>query len=236
MEVWRDIKGYEGQYQVSNLGRVRSLDRVVNNKHIKGQLITQHNKQNTTYKRVKLYKHSKRDTYSVHRLVAEAFIPNPNNYPEINHKDCKPDNNKVSNLEWCTREYNYNYDDRVKKGSISNMKAIGIRDVKTNVVLEFESFTDCNEFLTGNRSNTSIVNEMIKDNSVYNSYEIYFYIQRTKKPKYTDREYRVACYYLNHSREETEDKYRIYKPNEINKIFKKVFNMSRPKYKNKIKN
>lgn len=111
-EVWKDIKNYEGCYQVSNLGRVRSLTRKVKTfngvRTSKGQLLKPL-KTNTGYYRVDLKQNQKDKYMSIHRLVAEAFIPNPNNYPIINHKDNNPQNNCVDNLEWCTQSYNVKY-------------------------------------------------------------------------------------------------------------------------------
>ena len=112
-QIWKDIPGYEGLYQVSNTGRVRSL-----NYNRTGE--TKVLKQGTNkggYKRVNLYKDGKFKIYFVHRLVALVFIPNPNNYPVINHKDENPKNNTVWNLEWCTQEYNINYGNCRKKMS-----------------------------------------------------------------------------------------------------------------------
>lgn len=112
MEVWKDIKGYENLYQVSSKGRVRSLDRYVNNKgkldFRKGKILTTSNRKNG-YLSVSLSKDGVITTHSVHRLVATAFIPNPNNSPMINHRDENPSNNRVENLEWCTHKYNMNY-------------------------------------------------------------------------------------------------------------------------------
>lgn len=107
MEVWKDIKGYEGVYQVSSFGRVRSLDHYASNGVseilYKGVVLSQN--KSLPYNTVRL----RRKTYYVHRLVAEAFLPNKNNYIEVNHKDENKRNNNVQNLEWCDRKYNNNY-------------------------------------------------------------------------------------------------------------------------------
>ena len=109
MEEWRDIKGYEGLYQVSNLGRVKSLARKTNNQYGKKERLMTQKLDKDGYKRVGLNKNGKQIYYGVHRLVAQAFISNPNNYPQINHKDEDKSNNKVDNLEWCDGKYNQNY-------------------------------------------------------------------------------------------------------------------------------
>lgn len=107
-EVWKDIEGYEGKYQVSNLGRVRGLDRKNSmGKTVKGRILKPR-KTHAGYLRA----HLCRDDRYIHRLVAEAFIPNPNNLPQINHKDEDKANNSVDNLEWCTCEYNLSYGSR----------------------------------------------------------------------------------------------------------------------------
>ena len=116
-EIWKDVEGYEGFYQVSNLGRVRSLDRQIYNKgnkgsnkfsKYKGRVLSQ-GKKKKGYLSVSLTKNCKSKSFPVHRLVAKAFIPNPNNLLQINHKDEDKANNKVENLEWCDNKYNVNY-------------------------------------------------------------------------------------------------------------------------------
>lgn len=108
-EEWRDIKGYEGLYQVSNLGRVKSLVRNTGNQFGKEEYILKSRTKNHNYLEVALSKNGNKKFYTIHRLVALHFIPNPNNYPVINHKDENPRNNRVDNLEWCTIEYNNYY-------------------------------------------------------------------------------------------------------------------------------
>ena len=98
MEIWKDIKGYEGLYQVSDLGNVKSLK---NNKILKPSL--------GEYKKVILYKNKKTKTCAIHRLVAETFLDNPEKKPQVNHKDENKHNNNVNNLEWCTHQENMNY-------------------------------------------------------------------------------------------------------------------------------
>nr|UVX78839.1 MAG: zinc-binding loop region of homing endonuclease [Bacteriophage sp.] len=105
MEEFRDIKGYEGLYQVSNLGIV---------KNIKGRIMKQC-KDRYGYLTISLCKEGKHKTFSVHRLVAEEFIPNENNYPCINHKDEDKTNNNVNNLEWCDYKYNSNYGTAIER-------------------------------------------------------------------------------------------------------------------------
>ena len=104
-EIWKDISGYEGLYQVSNLGRVKSLENRSN--HKKEKILASHIR--NQYYGVTLYKDSHYKNYTIHRLVAEAFIPNPDNLPEVNHKDENKLNNYVDNLEWCNKKYNINY-------------------------------------------------------------------------------------------------------------------------------
>lgn len=102
-EIWKDIKGYEGYYQVSNLGRVKSNG---NRSNHKTEKLLSLNKNSKGYLRVMLYRECKYKSFFVHRLVAEHFIPNPLNLPQVNHLDCDKTNNCVSNLEWCTNREN----------------------------------------------------------------------------------------------------------------------------------
>lgn len=109
-EIWKDVKDYEGRYQVSNQGRVKRLyhrsgkERVISPEKVMGG-----------YLRVNLYKNGKAKHISVHRLVAQTFIPNTENWPEVNHKDEVKTNNSVANLEWCSKAYNCQYGTRTER-------------------------------------------------------------------------------------------------------------------------
>ena len=119
-EIWKDIEGYEGLYQVSNYGNIKSLSKVVKNAYgvhrTEDKIFKPQTKKNG-YLQIQLSKNGKQKHYKVHRLVALTYIANPNNYPCVNHKDENKLNNHVSNLEWCTYEYNTNYGTRNKRAS-----------------------------------------------------------------------------------------------------------------------
>lgn len=118
-EFWKEIKGYEGLYEVSSLGRVRSMDRWVahrdnSKKFIKGKIRKPSSSKND-YLFVMLYKGNQHKFHLIHRLVAEAFLDNPNHLTEVNHKDENKTNNCVYNLEYCTHKYNANYGTCIEK-------------------------------------------------------------------------------------------------------------------------
>ena len=104
-EVWKDIEGYEGRYQVSNLGNVKSLN--YGGHGYAKNLVPKCNNSGRLW--VELFADGKKKCALIHRLVGVAFIPNPNNYPQINHIDENPKNNQANNLEWCTGDYNIAY-------------------------------------------------------------------------------------------------------------------------------
>lgn len=125
-EIWKDIKEFEGKYQISNLGKVKSIDRKIlqfngfNNtyKLYKGKILKPYIS-NRGYLKVILYDKQKKRTVNIHRLVAETFIPNPDNLSQVNHIDENKQNNYVNNLEWCDSSYNINYGSRNEKVSIA---------------------------------------------------------------------------------------------------------------------
>lgn len=113
IEEWKKIEGYE-DYEVSNFGRIKSYKQDKNGK------ITLGNKDKKGYLTKMLYNKDGCKTFKVHRLVAQAFIPNPNNLPQINHKDENKTNNNVSNLEWCDNDYNNHYGTKIERAAVSN--------------------------------------------------------------------------------------------------------------------
>ena len=150
VEIWKDIKDYEGLYQVSNLGNVRSLDMIIMQlhywskkyvKHIyKGRLL-KGSKNSNGYKVITLHKGKKTEKKLLHKIIAETFIPNPNNYNYINHKDNNPSNNNVNNLEWCTQSYNIKY--AYEKGNKTQQKKKKINQIKNgNILKTFISISD----------------------------------------------------------------------------------------------
>ena len=117
VEIWKPIDGYEGKYEVSNFGRVRSYAQ----DRSRGKIKTG-NRTFKGYLSFTLYDDDGRRRHiPVHRLVAKAFIPNPHDLPQVNHKDEDKTNNRVDNLEWCDNEYNCNYGTRNERPSKSNM-------------------------------------------------------------------------------------------------------------------
>lgn len=152
VEYWKPIPGYEGLYEISSYGRVKSLARRTNNQYGKTDHILSpgwtHNKQ--SYLFISLCKDGKRKNYLVHRLVAEAFIPNPGNLPQVNHKDQNRQNNCVDNLEWCDSSYNINYGDRNEKVAKKMSKKVYQYDKTTGALLcVFNSAMEAEEKVPG---------------------------------------------------------------------------------------
>lgn len=145
-EEWRDITEFTG-YQVSNMGRIRSLDRIVSytnklGKEVKltisGQIISLRQHKRDKYLKLRIRNNSKRIVLSVHRLVAKAFLPNPNNLYTINHKDEDRTNNKVTNLEWMSIKDNDNYGRRntnIRKARLKQYKDIKFAKAIDNIVI-----------------------------------------------------------------------------------------------------
>ena len=154
-EIWKDIPGYEGIYQVSNVGRVRSLRRTITGGkyRINQGIILKEHSDNRGYLQIYLTT----QYYKIHRLVAETFIPDKFNFKsmpdedrslidlnslEVNHKDENKLNNNVNNLEWCTHKYNSNYGTRNLRISKSQMKKILQFDLTGNFIREYDSIKE----------------------------------------------------------------------------------------------
>jgi len=148
-EEWKDVPGYEGLYQASTHGRIRSLDKLVNAaggrhgkqiKRLRRGRIMALKPVNKTYLKLDLYDSGgKVKTWTVHRLIAITFIPNPNSLPLINHKDENPFNNCINNLEWCTAKYNTNYGQAQQRKVLRINKPVIQYDKNNNTINEFIS-------------------------------------------------------------------------------------------------
>ena len=132
-EEWRPVVGYEGLYEVSNMGRVKSVERTAwNGKgyRIVAERILKGRRTKKGYLQVQLHQDAKIKPYYIHRLVAQSFLDNPDNLPEVNHIDQDKTNNCIDNLEWCTSQYNIEY---------SQAKPVIGIDKITGLILEFSS-------------------------------------------------------------------------------------------------
>ena len=158
-EIWKDIEGYEGLYQVSNMGRVKSLERmkwcglnggcyrIVPEKIMKGV------GDGNGYLQVGLYREGKRKKCRINRLVAQAFLENPDNLPEVNHKDENKKNNCVDNLEWCSHSYNMTYNSRAKKVGKKNSKPVYSIDKESGLITYWESIREASRQLGISKGN-----------------------------------------------------------------------------------
>lgn len=148
-EIWKDISGYEGLYQISNRGRVKSLGRVVSRgqkgERFEKEIILKQVDNTHGYLAVSLSKDGKAKTVRVQRLVAEAFIPNPNELPFVNHIDEVKHNNEVENLEWVTPKENSNHGTMPER--ISKMKSMPVvgTNIKTGEKVKFPSVRSTKE-------------------------------------------------------------------------------------------
>ena len=138
-EEWKDIKDYEGLYQVSNWGRVKSLNY---NGTRKPRLMTP-SETKKGYLVVHLRKNGESKTCRVHRLVAKTFIPNPNNLPQINHLDEDKTNNRVENLEWCTSKDNCNHGTRNERRIKTQSKPVLQLSLSGDFIREWSSIAEC---------------------------------------------------------------------------------------------
>ena len=164
-EIWKDIVGYEGRYMISNKGRVKSFARPSSGT---GRLLTPYITRG--YCSVGLTdSNGNRRTFLVHRLVAKAFIPNPQGYAEVNHKDENKQNNACDNLEWCTREYNMSYGNARLRQGISYGKPVDQIALDGSVIARYCS-AEFASMLTG--TDASSIHKCCKGKRKYaNGYE-----------------------------------------------------------------
>ena len=165
-EIWQDIAGYEGYYQVSNLGRVKSVSRKVSNGHSmvnKEERILLPNTLAKGYYQVTLYNGKTRKCFQVHRLVAMVFIPNPKSLPQVNHKDGNKQNNIADNLEWCDNSGNQLHAWRIGLqkphycGGGAPKKRVALLNDDGGIDSVFESIGAVSRYLGANRANCSKV-------------------------------------------------------------------------------
>ena len=144
-EIWKSIYG---KYEISNFGNVRKVNSTNEyDKRTRKYFYLKDYISSCGYKRIFLKINNKQKAYLVHRLVAEAFIPNPNNFPIVNHKDENKTNNNATNLEWCSIKYNNNYGNHNKKVAIANQRKISQYDLKNNLIKNWGSIKQAGETL-----------------------------------------------------------------------------------------
>ena len=153
-EVWKDVAGYEGLYQVSNLGRIKSMERYCKDRSsvrlipetFKKASLSGTEKNGQHYLQVALFKDGKRRLYRIHRIVAEMFIPNPENKEVVNHKNGNKHDNRVDNLEWCTNAENnaHAISTGLHKTIINGKNSVAICqcDKERNVIAEYPSMME----------------------------------------------------------------------------------------------
>ena len=165
-EIWKDIAGYEGIYQVSNLGNVKSLSFGPKNIRRSGNVkLLRQTPSNCGYYKVELYNNGKSKILYVHRLVAQTFLPNPNNKPQVNHIDGNKAHNSVDNLEWVTRSENQKHAFKTgltkspMKGKFGKLnplsKKVDQYDTNGNFIKTWDSIADISRFYACSRSTIS---------------------------------------------------------------------------------
>lgn len=170
-EIWKDIYytdsitgevvDYRGLYQVSNIGRVKSCERVVQRiKKDKAFALRIHetilkNKTNGVYPTIALYKDNKDKYFLIHRIVASMFVENPCGYEIVNHKDCNPLNTRADNLEWCDTSYNVTYNNAAKRRGEKQQKPVFQYTLDGVFIRRWDSYSEAAEALDANRGNIS---------------------------------------------------------------------------------
>lgn len=141
-EIWRPVAGYEGLYEVSSFGRVKSLGRtepIFNSVRFRKDKIMRQKLTKFGYLEATLSKNGKPSTKKIHRLVAEAFLPNPEGLPQVNHKDEDKTNNRVENLEWCSAKYNMNYGSVKRRVGEKHSKPVAQLSLEGKIIKVYKS-------------------------------------------------------------------------------------------------
>jgi hypothetical protein len=166
MEIWKDINEYEGLYQISNLGRIKSLKRIVNHKKNGIQKwpekIINYNYNKNGYVAIRLSKNSIIKRFLIHRLVAINFLTNFNNYNEVNHINSIKTDNKVENLEWCTRKHNQQHMSKL----INNSNQIVINKLNGIFHYSIKEASECYNY------NYSVLRDMLNNKMINKSHLI----------------------------------------------------------------
>lgn len=160
-EIWKPIVGYDGKYEISNLGNIKSLRRFKKNNSklqlVEEKLLSKYTNPKNGYVYVYLCNDGNYKNIRVHKLVAEAFIDNPNNYKSINHIDGNKTNNHVDNLEWCTQSYN----------NIDAKKRNGIYDNDDKIVELYNIYKNCKKVANIIGVCSETVRQVLKRNNVH---------------------------------------------------------------------
>lgn len=182
-EEWKDIPGYLGYYKISNLGRVKSLERTIvyppskyypngRTRVLKEKIMTPC-VDKKGYLFVQLFINGKFRSKKIHRLVAEAFIPNINNLPQVNHKDENKKNNSFSNLEWCTLIYNVNYGTGKYRKTLNKRIPVVQYSLDGELIREYESATAATKILNIKQGNAKNILQTCR--GVYKSFHGYIW-------------------------------------------------------------
>ncbi len=172
-EQWKDVAGYDGYYQVSSCGRIKSVERYVQDRfgikapyRIPEKILKPKHKRGG-YLQVNLSMHGRAHPYSIHRMVAEAFIPNPDHLPTVNHKNEDKTDNRVENLEWCSQAYNNEYGTRTERSQMNQKQRRNVRMLSLDgeILRIFPTCFSAARYITGEPKGKSL-RVRVTDNNI----------------------------------------------------------------------